>query len=250
MLLAIDIGNTNITFGVCDKNRIIKRFDLPGGAFSLAGLNRKIGRISVTGAAICSVVPPLTETVKNNIKKGLGIKPYIIGKDMPIPVKNRYRKPSQVGCDRLVNAYAAIILYGAPLISIDFGTAITFDVVSRNKEYLGGMILPGLNISLEALYQKTALLPKTRLHKPPEFIGRETKNSILSGIIYGFACMTDQLIERIREKIGKNATAIGTGGNITLIKTYCRKLNIIDRDLTLKGISLIYNHAHTRPSRQ
>ena len=156
-----------------------------------------------------------------------------------MPIRNLYRKPKQVGQDRLVNAYAASALYGAPLIVIDFGTAITFDIISKNKEYLGGMILPGLGISLEALHERTALLPKIKLSKPQEFIGRDTRNSMLSGIIYGFAALTDDLTNRIKKKIGKNVLVIGTGGNINLIGRYCRKIDRIDPDLTLKGIALL-----------
>lgn len=170
----------------------------------------------------------------------LGRRPYIIGKDIKGFIKNSYRKPKEVGTDRLVNAYAGIRLYGAPLIAVDFGTAVTFDVVSRNKEYLGGMIIPGLSISLDALASRTALLPRVSLKKPSEFIGRDTKSSILSGIIYGFAALTDDLAERIRSKIGRGAKVIGTGGNVELISKYCRYIDKIDTNLTLQGLNLIY----------
>jgi type III pantothenate kinase len=146
----------------------------------------------------------------------------------------------QVGQDRLVNAYAASKLYGAPLVVIDFGTAVTFDVVSKNREYLGGMILPGLGISLDALAQRTALLPKIKLANPSEFIGRDTKNSMLSGIVYGFTALTDDLAGRIKGKIGRDSKVIATGGNISLIGRYCRSINKIDKNLTLRGLSLIY----------
>jgi type III pantothenate kinase len=139
-----------------------------------------------------------------------------------------------------VNAYAASAFYGTPAIVVDFGTAITFDIISKNGEYLGGMILPGLRISLDSLAERTALLPRVSLNCPRELIGRDTKNSILSGIVYGFAAMADNLSERIKRIIGRNACVIGTGGNISLIAKYCRKLNKVDRDLTLKGLNLLY----------
>jgi type III pantothenate kinase len=186
------------------------------------------------------VVPVAANNLKKSLFELVGKRPYIIGKAIKVPVRNLYRNPSQVGQDRLVNAYAGINLYGAPLIAVDFGTAITFDVVSKNKEYLGGMILPGLGISLDALNRNTALLPSIKLNAPKEFIGRDTRSSMLSGIVYGFAALTDDLVLRIKKKVGKGAKVIGTGGNISLIGKYCRCIDKIDKDLTLKGLNLIY----------
>lgn len=146
------------------------------------------------------------------------------------------------------------MLYCAPLIVVDFGTAVTFDVVSDKKEYLGGMILPGLGISLDSLAERTALLPKIKLAAPREIIGRDTKNSMLSGIVYGFAALTDDLVVRIKKKIGRSALVIGTGGNIGLIGKYCKQIDKIDKDLTLKGLNIIYNNldsvAHCRRIKQ
>lgn len=240
MLLTIDIGNTNISFGVFRGNKIIKRFDIPTKDYNLRKLRRNLAKINTDDAVICSVVPKVTNILKKDLQKLLGKRPYIIGKDIRVPIKNLYRNPKQVGQDRLVNAYAGIKFYGYPLIAIDFGTAITIDVVSKNKEYLGGMILPGLGISLDALRQRTALLPKIKLEKPKEFIGRDTKNSILSGLIYGFSALTDKVSVKIKHIIGKNALVVGTGGNINLIAQYCKQLDRIDVDLTLKGLNLIY----------
>jgi type III pantothenate kinase len=242
MLLAIDIGNTNISFGVFQGNKIIKRFNILTKAYRLKGLKRKLSRVSITDAIICSVVPASSKVLRKDLEKLLGNQPYIIGKGIKVPIKNLYRKPWQVGQDRLVNAYAGVMFYGSPLIVVDFGTAITFDVISKNREYLGGMILPGLEMSLSALAEKTALLPKIRLERPWELIGGDTRNSMLSGIVYGFAGLTDNLLEKIKSKIGKNARVIGTGGNINLIGRYCKRMDRIDRDLTLKGLYLIYNH--------
>ncbi|MDD5166781.1 MAG: type III pantothenate kinase [Candidatus Omnitrophica bacterium] len=242
MLLAIDVGNTNINFGIFQDAKLTKRFYIPTKAYALAKLKNKLKGAKINEAVICSVVPSVTRVLEGDLKRLLGRKPYIIGKDLPVPIKNLYRKPKEVGQDRLVDAYAGARLYGAPLIVIDFGTAVTFDVVSRNKEYLGGMILPGLEISLDALGERTALLPRIKLEKPRELIGGDTRNSILSGVVYGFASLTDDLVTRIKEKIGRRAKVIGTGGNINLIAKYCRRIDKVDKDLTLKGLSIIYEN--------
>lgn len=242
MLLAIDIGNTNINVGLFRGSRLLKKClisTVPGDY--KRQLKKMTGRNNACDAIVCSVVPKATLLMERSLKELSGKAPYVIGKDVSVPIKNLYRKPKQVGYDRLVNAYAAVALYGAPLIAVDFGTAVTFDAVSGNKEYLGGMILPGLAISLDVLNERTALLPKVRLELPRELIGRDTKSSMLSGIVYGFAALTDDLAVRIKKEIGKGAKVIGTGGNIGLIGRYCRSINKVDRDLTLKGLNLIYN---------
>lgn len=255
MLLAVDIGNTNIAFGIFSAtkhggfaknygekgNRIIRRFDIPTKHYNLKELNKNLDKFEIEDSIICSVVPKSTLILKGDLMKFLGKKPYIIGKDIRVPVKNLYRKPGQVGQDRLVNAFSGIMLYGVPLIVVDFGTAITFDVISKNAEYLGGMISPGLAMSLESLSEKTALLPKIKLSKPKEFIGRDTKNSMLSGIVYGFASLSNGMIKKIKERLGKNTKVIGTGGDIDLMSSYCRVFDKIDRNLTLKGIYALYN---------
>ncbi|MDP3143410.1 MAG: type III pantothenate kinase [Candidatus Omnitrophota bacterium] len=241
MLLAVDIGNTNIAFGLFVKKRLIHRFNIPThGEYIFSQLKKEIGKRIIDEAIICSVVPVATEKIKKILKIILGKQSKIVGKDIKIPVENLYLKPRQVGHDRLVNAYAGIKLYGAPLIVVDFGTAITFDVVSAKGEYLGGMILPGLQISLDCLAEKTALLPRIKLKSPKEFIGRDTPNSMLSGIVYGFAALSDSLILKIKSKIGRSVRCIGTGGGIKLIGKCCHKIDRIDTDLTIKGLNLIY----------
>ncbi|MCX5705219.1 MAG: type III pantothenate kinase [Candidatus Omnitrophica bacterium] len=244
MLLAVDIGNTFITLGAFRGRRLVKRATLPTkNKTHFYGLKNFISGNTIEDAIICSVVPQATVALAKDLRRLIGTKPYIVGKNIRVPVKNLYHMPNQVGMDRLVNAYAGIKLYKAPLIAVDFGTAITFDVVSKKGEYLGGMILPGLRISLEALAERTALLPRIKLSRPKEFIGKDTRNSMLSGIIYGFAALTDDLSQRIKRLIGKNARVIGTGGNIKLICKYCKKIDVVDRDITLKGLNLIYEAA-------
>ncbi|MCM8779821.1 MAG: type III pantothenate kinase [Candidatus Omnitrophica bacterium] len=242
MLLAIDIGNTNINFGLFRGKRLVKSFFIGSGVYNQRKLKSALARNGITKCEIivCSVVPRLTAKLKKDIKKIFNRLPIIVGKDLMVPLNNLYRHPKKVGCDRLVNAFAAVERYGTPLVVVDFGTAVTFDVISKKKEYCGGMILPGLKMSLEALKRKTALLPHILLSRPPEFIGRDTRSSILSGIVYGFAALSDSLIEKIKEKIGQEAFAIGTGGDIGLIGSYCRKLNFIEKHLTVQGLNGLY----------
>jgi len=240
MLLAIDIGNTNINCAIFRGVGIVRKFVIQTKDYSLRKIKRFLGKLEVQDSIICSVVPAVTLLIRRDLAGLLNKPPHIIGKDIKVPIKNLYRNPQQVGQDRLVNAYAGAVYYGSPLIVVDFGTAVTFDVVSKKKEYLGGMIVPGLNISLDSLADKTALLPKIKLGHPKEFIGRDTANSMLSGIVYGFAALSDDLVARIKTEIGRTASVIGTGGNINLIGKYCKSIDKIDRDLTLKGLHIIY----------
>ena len=242
-LLAVDIGNTNINCGIFINGRLARCFSIATKDKTLYRANlKKYLNCVVDDIIICSVVPLACREIEKTLKKISGIKPKVLGRDVKVPIQNLYSAPKQVGQDRLVNAYAAVKLYGSPVVVVDFGTAVTFDVVSRDREYLGGLILPGLNISLDALSERTALLPRVKLARPNALIGKNTRGSILSGVVYGFAALTDDLIERLSGKIGKNAKAIGTGGNISLIGPYCKKLQAIDQDLTLKGISFIHQN--------
>ncbi|MBU0549049.1 MAG: type III pantothenate kinase, partial [Candidatus Omnitrophica bacterium] len=236
MLLAIDIGNTNISFGVFRGRRIIKRFNIPKREYSMRRLKQLLGRSRLKGCIICSVVPKALRKLNSDLTKFLGSRPFVLGREEKVPIKNLYKKPHEVGQDRLVNAYAGIIYYGAPLIIVDFGTAITFDVVSMRKEYIGGMIVPGLSVSLDALTRTAALLPKIKLEKPKGFIGKDTKSSMISGIIYGFAALVDDLTRRLKNKIGGKARVIATGGNACLVLGYCKTIDKTDKNLTLKGL--------------
>lgn len=243
MLLAIDIGNTNISCGIFKEARLIKQFDILTKSRFNTAFSKKFKKTArISAIIICSVVPAQTGIIFRELAALTGRKPYIIGKDIIVPIKNLYRKPSQVGQDRLVNAYAANILYQAPLIVIDSGTAITLDVISRNKAYLGGLIFPGMEISLKSLKEKTALLPQVKLARPKGLIGKDTKNSILSGIVFGTADLCNGLIKRLKQKLGRDSLVIGTGGNIRLNKKYCKTNIKVDKDLTLKGICLIYKN--------
>ena len=240
MLLAIDIGNTNITCGIFKADELKGSFSLPTQDYTLNKLRGSLRKFKIDNAIACSVVPKLTRTVEKDLRLILGKQPCIIGKNIRVPIKNLYLNPKAVGQDRLVNAYAGIKLYGAPLVVVDFGTAVTFDVISKRKEYLGGMILPGLRISLEVLNERTALLPKIKLEAPKEFIGRDTKTSMLSGIVHGLGALSDALVTRLKHELGKKTQAIGTGGNINLIAKYCRNLDGKNIHLTLKGLNMLF----------
>ena len=243
MLLAIDIGNTNISAGIFIKGKLKNQFDIATKTYQAQGLAKRLNRYAeISQSVICSVVPRLTEVMRRDLKLISAKQPYIIGEDLKVPLENRYRLPKQVGQDRLVNAYAASYLYSCPLIVIDSGTAITFDVISHDQGYLGGLIFPGMNISLEALREKTALLPQVKLSSPKMLIGRDTKNSILSGVVFGTAFLSRELVNKIKLSLGKQAMVIGTGGNIHLIKKYSGIKIKIDTNLTLKGINLVYEN--------
>lgn len=206
----------------------------------LPGLRKIITYYKVKDAILCSVVPAIGRRIEKDSAILLGNRPLVVGTNVRVPIKNLYRKPHQLGADRLVNAYAARILYGAPLIALDFGTAITFDVVSGRGEYLGGLILPGLGVSLEALSRSTAVLPNVRLKHPREFIGRDTESCILSGIINGFSALTDELVGNIKAKLKKDAFVVATGGDAKFMSGYCKSFKKIDNELTLKGLNLIF----------
>jgi type III pantothenate kinase len=247
MLLTIDIGNTNISGGIFVGGKLKYQFDIATKTYKKAQLARKIrAHFEISNSIICSVVPKLTRVIQRDLKLLTGRTPQVIGKDLVVPIENRYHLPKQVGQDRLVNAYAASRLYPTPLIVIDSGTAITFDVISKGRAYLGGLIFPGMNISLEALKEKTALLPQVKLQPPKMLIGRDTKNSILSGVVFGTAVLSKGLAGRIKQYLGKNTRIIGTGGNISLIKRYSGMKIKINKDLTLIGIKLIYENKITK----
>jgi len=247
MILAIDIGNTAITLGRIQGGRVIARAQVPAAPTQailreqLGAAVRKLCRKKCPeDVLICSVVPSVLKVTEKVIAGHCGLKPTVIGRDIKVPVTNCYRYPRQVGQDRLVGAYAALKLYGAPVIVVDLGTAITVDVVSRKKEYLGGIIMPGIRLSADMLFQKTALLPKVRIQAPRSVIGRDTQNSILSGIFYGYGEMLTGLIERVSKEVKGRPKVVITGGYAHLMKKFLAgHVDVIDRDLVLKGIMLI-----------
>jgi type III pantothenate kinase len=247
MLLAIDVGNTNITAGLFRGARLAARGSIPtrGSLRSLLrALKTSPGRLD--GVIVSSVVPRATVVLKRSLKQ-LRLKPLILGENIQAPVKNRYRLPSQVGQDRLVNGVAAYFLYGGPAIVVDFGTAVTLDLISARREYLGGLIVPGIGIGLEALVSRTALLPKIGLAPPSEFLGRDTRQSMLSGLFHGYGALCDGLVAGLKSRHAPEARVIATGGHCRLMAPYCRSVQIVNPDLTLQGLRLTYETARKTP---
>lgn len=239
MLLTIDIGNTTIAFGVFKAKKLISTWKIATQetlAKKAILLKRQKG---ITAAIISSVVPKATPIVKKEIVKELKVHPLVLGKDVQAPIRNLYRDPSQVGQDRLVNAVAVKELYGYPAIVIDFGTAITFDVISKKGDYIGGIIVPGIETSIEALSQRAALLPEVKLLHPDALVGKDTVQSMRSGIFYGFGALCDGLVLRLKEKYG-NQKVIVTGGNAHLLTGFSRVCKDISPNLTLYGLRIIY----------
>ena len=197
MLLAIDIGNTTIGFAVIRKAGRIESvaiIDTDAKANKIKAVVAKILKgHSISRAVICSVVPKASKTLEGMLKKTMPVD--IIGRDIMVPIKNRYKNPKQVGQDRLVGSYGAMKIYGCPLIVVDLGTAITFDVISPKGEYLGGAIVPGIRLSAESLFLKTALLPKIEIQAPRHIIGKTTQESMLSGLFFGYGSLCRGFID-------------------------------------------------------
>ncbi|MFH1479594.1 MAG: type III pantothenate kinase [Candidatus Omnitrophota bacterium] len=242
MLLAVDIGNSNIHSGIFEESFLKKDFKIPTYTDDLGVEYRKKLRPyirSIDKVILVSVVPKISIDVKRVLRSTLGIRILVVGENIDSGVKNCYNKPKQVGQDRLVNARAGFDLYGGESIIVDFGTAITIDMVNRKKEYLGGLIVPGLELSLNALSGRAALLPKIILSKPRSLLGKETKDSMISGAVYGISSLCDGVVNKLKNKYSKDAKAIATGGVAEFISPYCKSIEKVDRALTLKGLQLI-----------
>lgn len=261
MLLAIDIGNTNIKLAVFHDRRIrcIWRLDSnkQAGAREYAKLLqesftcKKINPAAIKESIICSVVPVLTDVLTTALRSLLERRPLVLGRDILVPMKNLYKKPEQVGQDRLVSAFAAYKKYGAPLVVVDFGTALTFDVVSEQGEYLGGVIVPGVEVSLNALMQNAALLPKKiELKKVGRLLGQDTVSSMKSGMVYGYACLVDGLSRQLGKDFKARPQVIATGGAADLIVPYCNAIDKVDSNLTLEGIMFTAENAQKQEKKQ
>lgn len=251
MVLLVDIGNSSITFGLRITEKRYSAWHVPTDyvynrkkfekklLFNLRKL--RIAPEKIKAIVICSVVPKALIEIKARLRKLLaGARIVVLGKDLKIPIKNRYKIKSQVGHDRLVNALAVKQKYRLPALVVDFGTAVTIDVISRKGEYLGGVIVPGLNLSLESLHQRTALLPLLKAQRPKEVIGRNTQESILSGIFYGYSFLVDGLIAALKKNRKAVQTVVATGGNLDIMKPLCKRIDYYDPFLTIKGLELAY----------
>lgn len=240
MILAIDIGNTNVDFALITKSGKIKeRLRRPATKLGLPRVIAKLKKQSPEKIIIVSVAPATLKVVKSYLKKHLNKVPLsVVGNNITVPLKCEYNK-KEVGQDRLVTAYAAKSLYGSPVLIVDFGTAVTFDAVSKTGAYLGGLILPGIKMSLDSLSEGTAMLPRTFLKETRTLIAKNTVSSIRSGMIHGYASMCEGLIELFRKKLGKSLKVVATGGDAPLIARHTKSLKKITPNLSIKGLHLI-----------
>ena len=244
-IIAVDIGNTSVLFGHLSGGRLKKTHRMRTAdvqARALGILKKHFPLKKIESVVIASVVPSAGNYLRKALPK-LGLRTLLIGKDLSVPIQNKYKDPRQVGMDRLMNALAVFQEYRRAAIVVDFGTAITFDVVSKKGEYLGGVIAPGIEISLEALFQKTALLPRIRLTHPKGVLGRDTVESIRSGCTFGIGGLCDKIIEQIGRTCHLSPLVVATGGYAQFMARYCQKIAKIEPNLTLKGIWITYQAA-------
>jgi len=251
MVLAIDIGNTNIIIGCFEKEKILftERISTNQSATDLeyASMIRMALHIhghssaELKGAIISSVVPGVTGTVKRAIEKYAGVKVMVVSPGVKTGLSILVDNPAQLGADLVVDAVAGIKNYPVPLIIIDMGTATTVSVVDKHKNYIGGMIMTGLAISAEALTRSTSQLPKIAFETPKRLIGKNTVDCMISGIMYSGACALDGVIERMEEEMGEKCTVVATGGIASLVTPLCKRKIILDEELALKGLMIIYN---------
>ena len=244
MLLAIDVGNTAVTYGIYKGKKLVLFGSTLFNDFPKI-LNKwsKSGDISFKYILISSVVPKNTLTLKKLFSKMRPLTVLVAGENIRVPIKHHYSSIRKLGSDRIVNIYGALKLYPPPLLIIDYGTAVTFDYVSRRKVFEGGMIIPGPEISFQALIDKAALLPKKiRLpKKTSSFLGRNTFDCLRSGVLEGFGALTDDLVERFKSIYGKNLRVIATGGFAEYLKPYVNSFDVLDPRHSIKSLFVIFN---------
>ena len=254
MLLAIDIGNTNIVLGVFEDDRLRVSWRLAtlrdrtadelGVWVAQLFQHSHLDVSRVGGIAISSVVPPLTRTARAMVDRYFSVKPLVVDGDTKTGMPVLYDNPSEVGADRIVNGVGAYERYGRaparPVIVVDFGTATTFDVISAKGEYLGGVICPGIQISADALFQRAARLPRIDVRKPTRVIGRTTVGSMESGLFYGHVGLVEGLVRRIRGELGSSAVSVATGGLADVIAPETTMIEAVDPELTLRGLRIVW----------
>jgi type III pantothenate kinase len=251
MILTIDMGNTQTEIGGFEDRKLVfaermatdhSKTDLEYAVlihniFEICGIDAKC----VTGGIISSVVPPLTDVMKKAVMKAAGVTPLIVGPGVKNGLKIRIDDPKQLGADMVVDAVGALKEYGAPLIIIDMGTASTISAIDRNGDFLGGVIIPGIRTSLEALVSDTSQLQHISLKAPEKVIGTNTVDSMNSGMVFGQASLFDGMIDRINSEMKTDASVVATGGLAGLVVPYCSHKVILDRELMLKGLMEIYD---------
>ena len=251
MLLAFDVGNTTIAVGLFRGKKLVKSWkiktdsDKTGDEYGaillnliqVSGLQAK----TISSAIISSVVPPLTPVIEDLCREYFGTAAAVVGPGLKTGMPILYENPLEVGADRITAAVAAFEKYGGPVIILDFGTATTFDAVSAKGEYLGGAIAPGIQISAEALYLKTAKLPRIELRKPKRAIGRTTVSSMQSGLYFGYIGLVTKTIEEIRKELGPKARVVATGGYGGQVASELAEIDAYEPDLVLEGLRIIHD---------
>ena len=250
MLLAVDIGNTNVTVGLFREEELCATWRIATGidrmpdeyAVILLSLLRQHGfdAPDVKRVSLCSVVPPLTATFEELCQRYFKVEPLVVRAGVKTGVRIRMDNPAEVGADRIVDAAAAHHLYGGPLIIVDLGTATTFDTVSKEGDYLGGAIAPGMIMAAEALYSHTAMLPRVELTRPERAIGTSTVTAMQSGLVFGYIGLIEGIISRIQKEVKTKARVVATGGYAQLIAKDTSVIDVVNLDLTLIGLRLIY----------
>ena len=260
MLLSVDIGNSAVTLGVFNDEQLVvtlrltsdsRRLDDEYGLLITNLLNLNGVEPSQIGdICLCSVVPPLTPVFEQVCRNYFGVKPLTVTAGVRTGLQITYDNPRDVGSDRIVDAVAAIQLYGPPVIIVDFGTATVFDAVSRDGVYLGGAIAPGINVAAEALFLNTSQLRRVELTAPKSAIGQNTSAALQSGLVFGYAGLVDGIVARFKEELGQDAKVIGTGGLAEIISKETDIFDAINPELTLVGLRLVYemNQERSNPT--
>jgi type III pantothenate kinase len=250
MLLTIDIGNTNITFGLYEGETLGPRWRIRTipekmadeyGVLMVQLFNHDGYQVeAIHGVAVASVVPPLTPVFRDACETYVGKSPLVVDAGVRTGVRIRYDNPRDVGADRVVDAAAVQALYGVPACVVDFGTATTFDAVSADGDYLGGAIAPGIGIAAQALFERTAKLPRVELTRPPAAVGRNTPHSIQSGLLYGYVGLVEGMVARFRAELGPDMKVIATGGLAPVVAAETDVIQFVDPWLTLAGLRIIW----------
>ena len=254
MLLAIDVGNTNIVYGCFDlteaQPKLVHQFRVETSRGRTADeyavilrqllAMRDVKSSDVKAAIIASVVPALTDPMLDLVRRAFGLEALVVGPGIRTGMAILYENPREVGADRIVNGVAAYERFKSGLVVVDFGTATTFDCVSPKGEYLGGVIAPGIQISADALFARAAKLPRVEIARPPKVVGRNTQHSMQSGIVYGYVSLVDGLVDRLVEELAFPCAVVATGGLARLIAPLSRTIKEVDDDLTLTGLRILY----------